>query len=231
MHDLPIKKVFILASGGGSNADAILSALKGDSRLSFTLGTNKPEGEAGIWDVAKKHGVSCVYLPSPGKDFSKLESYLQEAQPDLIVLAGYMRILPEKIIRDFFGKIINIHPALLPLHTGSMDGYADALAAGDVLSGCTVHIADIKADEGDQLAQAGFRIPDIARTDLSRLKATGLALEHALFWRVVLLQLFGEKIDPKIVAEQAFENMKKRGADLPDEIFIQDVSFKKDMCL
>jgi phosphoribosylglycinamide formyltransferase-1 len=156
MNNLPIA---ILGSGKGSNCRAILEniragKLKAEPRLIVS-----DVFDAGILDVAREFAVANAYLPS-GKFRTRLEpanevqlvKMLRDAGVELVVLAGFMRVLKDAMLRAFPNRIINIHPSLLPKFPG-VGAWAQALAAGEKVTGCTVHYVDAGIDSGEIIAQ------------------------------------------------------------------------------
>lgn len=154
--------IVALISGSGSNLRALLEAC--DSPLYpakvRAVGADRPA--AGL-EHAELFGVSTFVL-EPGK-FSSKEQWadlllhsIQYHKPDLVVLAGFMRILPPSVVRGLEGKIINIHPSLLPAFPGA-HAVRDALAAGATITGATVHLVDEGVDTGPVLRQKEIAIP------------------------------------------------------------------------
>ncbi|MDR0319466.1 MAG: hypothetical protein LBH81_01870 [Rickettsiales bacterium] len=186
--------ILILASGGGSNARAVVEYIQKSKYkmvVNMMAACNVREEKAAVYGRMKKLGVNTAHIPSPGQDFSSLRFLLDFGfnglKFDLIVMAGYMRIIPADIAEEY--NILNIHPSVLPFaHKGSMDAYKDAFAAGSARTGCTVHRVIPEVDAGPVLAQIGFDIPDeIMRAgDLDLLKQVGLAHEHALYPEIAL---------------------------------------------
>jgi folate-dependent phosphoribosylglycinamide formyltransferase PurN len=222
------KDVLILASGSGSNAEALAQYAKTEMPgVRFVCGCNRTKEKAGVYAKLEKLGVETYYLPSPGMDFSRLRDFLANpgkynpANPikfDLILLAGYMRVLPDDISQNH--NILNIHPSILPfVYKGSEDAYKDALDNGDSKTGCTVHKVTPDVDGGKIIAQLGFDIPQsiIKNKDLDTLKAIGLAHEHALYPAVLHAALFrgvdNIKLDMLEVAERAQKILSARNLD------------------
>jgi phosphoribosylglycinamide formyltransferase-1 len=148
----------ILGSGKGSNCRAILErirrgALAADCRIVIS-----DVADARILKVAREFGVPDVFLP-PGKFRTKLESEVEQqlvrllrvAGVELVVLAGFMRVLKLTMLEAFPRRIINLHPSLLPKFPGR-EAWAQALAAGEKITGCTVHFIDAGVDSGEIIA-------------------------------------------------------------------------------
>lgn len=183
-------RVVILGSGRGSNAEAILQAQQagqlGRARVVQIL-ADKPE--AGILALGARFGVPASYVdPAPFK--TKLEgageerfiAAVQACEPDLVVLAGFMRVLKAGFLGAFAGKIVNLHPSLLPAFPG-LDGIGQALRAGVKETGCTVHRVTLEVDAGEILAQA--RVPIAAGETIESLTAKVHAAEHRLLPAVI----------------------------------------------
>jgi phosphoribosylglycinamide formyltransferase 1 len=144
----------ILGSGKGSNCRAILERIR-----SGDLGAEACVVISDALDIAREFSVANAYLP-PGQFRTRLEpevekglvNMLREAGVDLVVLAGFMRVLHAPMLKAFPRRIINIHPALLPKFPG-LEAWKQALAAGEKVTGCTVHYVDEKIDHGEIIAQ------------------------------------------------------------------------------
>ena len=186
----------VLGSGRGSNFAALADAIAAgtlDARVGVVV-SDVPG--AGILTLAEKLGVPALYLP-PGRFKTKLEpererelaAVLASHGVGLVVLAGYMRLLKEPLISAFPGRIINIHPSLLPKFPG-LAAWRQALAAGETETGCTVHRVDLGMDTGPILAQA--RVPILPDDTAETLHARIQAAEHALYPEVVRRFAAGE---------------------------------------
>jgi formyltetrahydrofolate-dependent phosphoribosylglycinamide formyltransferase len=178
-------RVAVLASGGGTNLQALLDALR-DSPLARVVRviTNRPD--AGALERARAGGVAATVLRDPGDAVELLTALAPHA--DLVVLAGYLKLVPPAVVARFRWRMINIHPALLPAHGGpGMYGnrvHAAVLASGATESGSTVHYVDEQYDRGPIIAQqrVAVRPGDTAET----LAARVLEVEHRLLPLVVL---------------------------------------------
>jgi formyltetrahydrofolate-dependent phosphoribosylglycinamide formyltransferase len=175
--------VAVLISGAGSNMAALIDAAdRVDAPFEVVLVlSNRPE--AGGLAVAETRGVaSAVVDHAPfGKDRAAheraIQTVLEAHGVEVVALAGYMRLLTPFLVGQWAGRILNIHPSLLPKHPG-LDTHARALAAGDTEAGCTVHLVTDGVDEGPLLAQASVAIqPDDTPASLARRV---LAAEHQL---------------------------------------------------
>jgi phosphoribosylglycinamide formyltransferase-1 len=178
-----MKKVGILISGRGSNMMAIVEQA-GDAYEVAVVASDKPEAPGLIW--AREHGIPTFAL-SP-KEIGKLayeaaiSAALREAGVEIIALAGYMRLLSDEFVGEWRGRIVNIHPSLLPKYKG-LETHARAIAAGDDEAGCSVHIVTEELDAGEVLGQA--RVPILPDDDADTLAARVLAEEHRLYPQVL----------------------------------------------
>jgi len=183
-------RVVILGSGRGSNAEAILQAQQagqlGRARV-VALFSDKPD--AGILELGPRFGVPATYLdPAPfktkleGEGEARFIAAVRAAQPDLVVLAGFMRVIKPGFLAAFAGKIINLHPSLLPSFPG-LDGIGQALRRGVKVTGCTVHGVTAEVDGGPILDQATVRVAP--GETLETLAAKVHAAEHALLPAVI----------------------------------------------
>ncbi len=199
MNPMPLpKRYVILISGRGSNMDALLDAgLPGEC---VGVVSNRPEA-AGL-AIAAARGIATHALDH--RAFASREAFdaaladlLEGLQPNLILLAGFMRILTEGFVLRFEGRLLNIHPSLLPSFTG-VHTHARALAAGVRLHGCSVHFVTPALDGGPIVAQAAIAVAH--DDDEARLAARVLAEEHQLYPRVARwflegrLRLDGERV-------------------------------------
>ncbi len=184
--------IVILASGSGSNAQAIFEHIaKGtlDAKVNLVV-SNRPQ--ATVLERAKKFGVPTLELDHTAYDSREsfdlaLVQALKNYHVDLVVLAGYMRILTASFLDAFAGKVINVHPALLPSFVGA-HGAKDACAFGVKVSGCTVHFVEEEVDHGPIIAQAV--LPVLANDDETSLQKRIQSMEHRLYPQV--LQWFSE---------------------------------------
>jgi len=177
------QRVAILISGGGSNMRALVDSMTGDHPARPVLvASNDPD--AGGLAVAAGQGIPTAavdHRPYRG-DRAAFEAALSEpleaAKPDIICLAGFMRVLTPAFVTRWSGRMLNIHPSLLPKYRG-LHTHARALEAGDAAHGCTVHEVTPELDDGPILGQARLDINpgDTAET----LAARVLGLEHRLY--------------------------------------------------
>ncbi len=177
-------RVAVLVSGGGTNLQALLDALHNSPIAQVTrVISNRPD--AGALERARRAGVPTTVLRD-ANDPAELQSALAGAQ--LVVLAGYLRLVPSSVVARFRGRMINVHPALLPAFGGpGMYGprvHEAVLASGAQESGATVHYVDEAFDRGDIIAQEKVRIEPGDTPE--RLAARVLVAEHKLLPKVVL---------------------------------------------
>lgn len=158
------KRIVVVASGRGSNFQAIIGALErgGIPAACVALVTDNPKAYA----IERAHAAKIpVVIVDYGAHATRelyeqaLLKALRETKPDLVVLAGYMRILGSAIVREYAGKMINIHPALLPSFTG-LHAQRQALEHGTKVAGCTVHFVDESLDGGPIILQRCVRVMD-----------------------------------------------------------------------
>ncbi len=185
-------RLAILASGRGSNLEAILAAIdRGDLRAEVALVFSDQAGAAAL-DKARDRGIMAVHLDPKSLSSSKeyhlrLVEILRQHRVDLIVLAGYMRIVGRMVLEAFHNRILNIHPSLLPSFPG-LEAQKQAIEHGVKVSGCTVHFVDAGMDTGPIIAQRAVPVED--GDTPTTLAARILVQEHDLYWRVI--KLFGE---------------------------------------
>ena len=172
-------KAVVLISGRGSNMQALLEA---GLPVEFAcVISNKPDA-AGL-RVAAEHGIPTtvidhrLHTDRVGFDTALTEE-IERHQPDLVVLAGFMRVLTDAFVRRYENRLINIHPALLPAFPG-LNTHARAIAAGVKLHGCTVHFVTPEVDSGPIIAQAA--VPVLADDTPATLAARVLRQEHRLY--------------------------------------------------
>jgi len=189
-----MKRIVILISGRGSNMQAVLEA-KLNAMVCAVISN---EASAKGLQIARDAGVDTRVIShhayASRASFDRcLADTIEEYRPDLIVLAGFMRILTEEFISRFNGKIMNIHPSLLPAFPG-LDTHRRAIDEGVKLHGCTVHFVTTALDHGPIVIQSAVPVrPD---DDEDRLAARVLELEHAVYPRAI--QWF---LDDQLVVE------------------------------
>lgn len=176
-------RVAILISGGGSNMMRLVDSMTGDHPARPVLVASNDPGAGGL-DLAKGAGVPVAAVDHRpfGKDRTgfeaELSAALDAARPDLICLAGFMRVLTAPFVERWQGRMLNIHPSLLPKYTG-LNTHARAIAAGDAQAGCTVHLVTPVLDDGPILGQA--RVPVLPDDTPDALAARVLVQEHRLY--------------------------------------------------
>lgn len=178
-----MKRVALLISGGGSNMLALVRDMVGDHPCRPVLVASNDPAAAGLGKVsALGIPVAAVDHRAFGKDRAAFEAALLEpiaaCAPDIICLAGFMRVLSPDFVGRFKGRILNIHPSLLPKYPG-LHTHARALVAGDTEAGCTVHEVTADLDAGPILGQA--RVPVLTGDDEARLAERVLTMEHRLY--------------------------------------------------
>ncbi|PYJ67945.1 MAG: phosphoribosylglycinamide formyltransferase [Verrucomicrobia bacterium] len=152
-------RIGILGSGKGSNCRAILERVRSGDLAAEVRVVISDVVDAPILDIAREFGVANAYLP-PGQFRTRLEpraeeelvKMLREAGVEVVVLAGFMRVLHEPMLKAFSRRIINIHPSLLPKFPG-LEAWKQAFVAGEKVTGCTVHYLDEQIDHGQIIAQ------------------------------------------------------------------------------
>lgn len=187
------KRVAILISGGGSNMVALLDSMVGDHPARACLVLSNDEHAGGLKRAAER-GVATAWVdhrPFKG-DRAAFEAELIKpilaAKPDVVCLAGFMRVLTGDFVSQFQGRMLNIHPSLLPKYKG-LNTHARALEAGDAEHGCSVHEVTAALDDGPILGQA--RVPVLEGDTPETLAARVLTQEHLLYPAV--LRRFAEK--------------------------------------
>jgi phosphoribosylglycinamide formyltransferase-1 len=180
-------RVVILISGRGSNMRALLEAdFPADAPVQFACVISNKADAPGL-QTAAAHGVSTEVLehrlfPDRVSFDTALAARIDAYQPDVVILAGFMRVLTADFVRHYENRLINVHPALLPAFPG-LDTHARALAAGVKLHGCTVHFVTSEVDAGPIIAQAA--VPVLADDTPHSLAARVLRQEHRIFPQVV----------------------------------------------
>ncbi|GAB4265648.1 MAG: phosphoribosylglycinamide formyltransferase [Pararhodobacter sp.] len=190
-----MKRVAILISGGGSNMVALVRSMTGDHPARAVLvASNDPEAK-GLQRAAEMGIATAAVDHRPFKgDRAAFEQALLEpilaARPDILCLAGFMRILTPAFTKRFAGRALNIHPSLLPKYPG-LHTHQRALDAGDTEAGCTVHEVTEVLDDGPILGQA--RVPVLPGDDASTLAARVLEQEHRLYPAVLRRYAAGDR--------------------------------------
>lgn len=188
-------RIVVLLSGRGSNFRAILDHIENRQLAAvFPLVVSDRRDASGL-QLARDKGIPTALVERRAKerdneDFAQeLAFTVKQAEPDLIVLAGFMRVLGSKFVSAFSGRIVNIHPSLLPSFRG-LNAQAQAIAAGVKFAGCTVHLVEEEVDGGPILAQAV--VPVFPNDTVEQLSARILECEHRLFPAVIERFVRGE---------------------------------------
>lgn len=183
-------RIAVLASGGGSNLQAILDhfAALGDRRGGSIVVVASDRSNAGALERAERHRIPAVVLTAgPNPTQPSLDRLVDEYEVDLIALAGYVKMVPEHIVARFERRMFNVHPALLPAFGGKgMYGtrvHHAVIASGARVSGVTVHLVDTQYDHGAIVAQ--WPVPVFPSDDAGTLAARVLRVEHVLYPRVL----------------------------------------------
>lgn len=189
---MKLLRLAVLVSGRGSNLQAILDAVAGDALDVEVAGVFSDRLEPPAFQWARQHGVP-VYSIVPEEAESRvaydtrLAREIQAARPDGVALAGFMRLLSSTFLNLFPGRVVNIHPALLPAFRG-LDAQGQAVAAGVRFSGCTVHFVDVGTDTGPIILQSA--VPVDQHDTEATLAGRILAKEHKTY--PAALQLLAE---------------------------------------
>ena len=184
------RKLAILLSGRGSNFVAIHEAVqRRDLNAEICCVVSNVPDAAGL-AKAREFGLSAVLLPSQGIERAEYDrqllATLRPYSPTLVCLAGFMRILTAEFLREYAGRVLNIHPALLPSFPG-LHAQRQALQYGVKISGCTVHLVDEGVDTGPILLQRAVEVLDGDTEET--LSARILKQEHDLYWRAITVAL------------------------------------------
>jgi len=200
---MSIKKSVVLFSGKGSNLKNLLenSTNIKDKLMYKAAFTNNPQ--AGGIDVCHKFSLDVRVCDDVNVN-SELSEFLREYDPDLIILAGYMKIIPPEIVNQYVGKIMNIHPSLLPKYPG-LNTYSKILANNDTYAGATVHFVTCNLDQGPVILQGKYAVPD--DSDESSLQTLTHNAEHIIYPIAVkwfandIIRMQGEKLllDKKLI--------------------------------
>jgi phosphoribosylglycinamide formyltransferase-1 len=190
-----VRRVAILISGGGSNMVALVRSMTGDHPARPVLVASNDPAAAGL-TRARELGVATAAVDHRpfGRDRAGFEAELLKpilaAEPDILCLAGFMRVLTPGFVERFRGRMLNIHPSLLPKYPG-LDTHRRALDAGDAEAGCTVHEITPELDAGPILGQA--RVPVLPGDTVDTLARRVLAQEHRLYPAVLRRYAAGDR--------------------------------------
>ena len=177
-----LARISVLISGRGSNLEALLHAVAAGRIPGSVTHVISNRADARGLDIARDHGVATSIVDHTAHpDRAQFDAALAETvalgEPDVVVLAGFMRVLGDVFVRAYEGRLLNIHPSLLPLYPG-LHTHRRALADGVRVHGCTVHFVTPTVDVGPIVAQGV--VPVLPDDDEDRLAARVLAVEHAL---------------------------------------------------
>jgi len=188
----PLRRLGILLSGRGSNFEAIADRVASrelDAEIAVVIG-NRPEARG--LEAARARGLRAVSLPSKGLDREVYDravvEELRRSGVELVCLAGYMRLLSAGFVREFAGRILNIHPSLLPAFPG-LDAQHQALTHGVKITGCTVHFVDEELDAGPIVIQAAVAVED--EDTVETLSSRILREEHRIYAEAIGVVLSG----------------------------------------
>ena len=175
-------RVAVLISGRGSNLAALIDAARlSDCPYEIALVVSNVEDAPGL-ALAQDAGIATFARSHKGVERTDFDSLIDEkllaARIDWVALAGYMRLLSSEFVRRWAGRMVNIHPSLLPLYKG-LDTHARAIAAGDAQAGCSVHLVTAELDDGPVIAQAA--VPILPGDTVDTLAARVLIEEHRLY--------------------------------------------------
>jgi phosphoribosylglycinamide formyltransferase-1 len=178
----PRKRVVILISGRGSNMAALIDAAKAPDFPAEIVGVISNRADAKGLAIAAAKGVDTSVIPSKGVSRddhdAAIDRALTTAKADIVCLAGYLKLLTDTFVAKWQGRMINIHPALLPLFKG-LNTHERAIEAGVRIHGCTVHFVTPEMDDGPIIAQAA--VPVLVSDDAEMLGARVLASEHRIY--------------------------------------------------
>lgn len=189
-----MRRIAVLISGGGSNMLALARDMAGSDQGRVALVLSNVPGAGGL-EKAESMGIATAVVDHRafGADRAGFEAAVQaelvRARVDFVCLAGFMRVLSADFVRAWAGRMLNIHPSLLPLYPG-LHTHARALAAGDAEAGCSVHLVTEELDGGPILGQS--RVPVLPGDTEATLAARVLAQEHRLYPAVLRRVLAGD---------------------------------------
>jgi phosphoribosylglycinamide formyltransferase-1 len=198
-------RIVVLASGSGTNLQAILDTLHGREGIEVVgVGSDKPGARA--LERARDTGIEAAVFPRDeysdrGTRDAAMAEWIEARDADLVVLAGYMQLLSPAFVARFRNRIVNVHPALLPAFPG-LDAIGQALAAGVATTGVTVHFVDEGVDTGPPIVQREVAVP--ADRDRGELERAIHAVEHELYPEAIRMIARGtvriDADDPRVVA-------------------------------
>ncbi len=190
-----MKRVAILISGGGSNMVALVNSMTGDHPARPVLVASNDPAAGGL-TKATASGIATAAVDHRqfGRDRAAFEAallrHIEAAEPDILCLAGFMRVLTPAFVERFEGRMLNIHPSLLPKYPG-LHTHQRAIEAGDAEAGCTVHEVTAVLDDGPILGQA--RVPVLPGDTADALAGRVLVQEHRLYPAVLRRYAAGDR--------------------------------------
>ena len=221
MSDINFFKLAVLASGNGSNLQALIDASKSSSypaEISLVVSDNK---NAYALKRAEEAQIKTVTYDFKDKsNYNNLARELKKQSIDLICCAGFMRIIPDYFVKGFIGKIVNIHPSLLPSFPG-LNAQKQALDSGVRISGCTVHFVDEGVDTGSIIMQAS--VPILPDDNLDTLTQKILRFEHKIYPMAV--RLIAEN---KVYLEDRKTHYKLDIESIPEGFLFPDIQVRLD---
>lgn len=189
------KRIVVLISGRGSNMAALVEAARSPTYPGEVVAVLSDKADAAGLSFAAEAGIETAAFPrkaygSKTEHEAALIDAIDDARPDLVCLAGFMRVLSAAFVARYAGRLVNIHPSLLPKFPG-LDTHARAITAGEPTHGCTVHFVTEEVDAGPIIAQASVSIGpgDTPETLVARV----LAEEHKLYPKAVAMVLAGSE--------------------------------------
>lgn len=216
-----MNSIGVLASGSGTDLQSIIDASEQnriDAQVEVVISDNK---DAFALKRAEKHGIAAEFVNPKGMNRAeydkKIDKIFSNHEVSLVVGAGYMRLLTDQFVKKWFGKLINIHPALLPSFKG-VQAQKDALDYGVKISGCTTHFVDTQMDHGPIILQAAVMVKE--KDTEEELKERILEVEHQVLPRTI--QLYFEKrleIKGRGVHIKTGESWKEKYEVLPDVLY------------
>jgi phosphoribosylglycinamide formyltransferase 1 len=216
-------RIAVFASGGGSNLQALL-----DSSVLAAAGqvvlVASDRADAGALRRVADRGLTSAHLEARGRAAAAVAAetieLLRYHRVDFIALAGYLRLVPAEVIREWEGRIVNIHPALLPAFGGhgmyGMNVHRAVIAAGCRVSGATVHFVNEKYDEGRIIAQ--WPVPVLSRDTPESLAARVLAVEHMLYPAAIAAVLASPGNTAEIVNAEMFRLAARPARDITEDM-------------
>ena len=214
-------KVGVLASGGGTDLQSIIDASKKemiDAEIVVVISDKK---DCFALERARKNNIEAFFIDPKGKESinldKEIDKMLEKFNVELVVGAGYMRILSSYFVKKWYSRLINIHPALLPSFKGT-NGQGDALDYGVKIAGCTTHFMDEHMDHGPIILQAAVKV--MPNDDRDKLANRILEVEHQILPRTV--QLFAEgrlKIKGRTVEIKKGDSWKDKYETIPDVLY------------